>query len=72
MNWGKEEDKLSPTDFEMVHNIGTGCRLELEDLGFCLGLDDDGKRVKLPIIRLKCIIHDVTSRKFLREKEGEK
>jgi len=72
MKWGKEEDKLSPTEFEVKHNIGTGCRLELEDLGFCLGLDDDGRRIKVPVVRLKCMTHIVTSRRFLREKVDEK
>ncbi len=72
MNWGKEEDKLSPVDFEKIHNTGTGCRLELEDLGFCLGLDKGGKKVKLPIVRLKCLVHEITSRKCLEEKVSEK
>jgi len=71
MNWGTESKKLSPEEFEKKHNIGTGCRLELEDFGFCLGLDDDGKRIKLPVVRLKCVTHMVTSRRFLREKVDE-
>jgi hypothetical protein len=67
MNRGKEENKLSSGNFKKKHNEENGCRVELEYLGFCLGLDKNGKRAKLPVVRLKCFVHDITSKKYLGE-----
>lgn len=65
MNWGKENGKLSVEEFEKVHDVSCGCRVELEDLGFCIKVDKNENKVKMPIVRMRCVTCGVSSRKYV-------